>query len=160
MAEDVKVAQNKRTKKVIDPTKPLKEPNHEKMAILRAKGLSKTQAYLETYPNVKYDSARALAPNIVNKQGIDDRALHLLAQAGLSEEKLARSLNDCVDEVDDKRIKLDATKFGLSMIGYGRNDQKVDNKSYSPTMINIIIRSKSNDDKDIQTNTVIDTTLT
>jgi hypothetical protein len=72
---------------------------------------------------------------------------------------LASSLNDCVDD-EDKRIKLDATKFGLGMIGYGK-DQKLAESSYNPTQINIIIRSnretnepKSNDAIEIQADEV------
>jgi len=125
-------------------------PKDEIMAKARAEGATKTDAYLKAYPKATYDCARANAPELIKRHGIDDRALQLLASAGLSEEKLARSLNECVDSADE-RIKLDSTKFGLGMIGYGK-EQKLAETSYNPTQINIIIRHNTNEDKDLQDN--------
>jgi len=132
MAEDeiMPIKSNKRKKYT---------PKDEIMAKARAEGSTKTDAYLKANPKVSYDSARALAPEYIKRHGVDERALQLLAGAGLSEEKLARSLNECVDSADE-RIKLDSTKFGLGMIGYGK-DQRIAETSYNPTQINIIIRS-------------------
>lgn len=118
--------------------KPKLSPKDEIIAIERSKGATKTDAYMKAYPDCSYDSARTLAPQRIEARGIDQRALQLLASQGLDEAKLARSLNECVDD-EDKRIKLDATKFGLGMIGYGK-EQKEANQSYNPTQINIIIR--------------------
>jgi hypothetical protein len=123
----------KKPNKVIDPSKPLKNVKHEIMARELAKGSSQVDAYRKVYPNASDVTTNAIASRTINDNGINERALRLLEKAGLSEGKLAGSLNDCVDD-DDKRIKLDATKFALGMIGYGK-EQKIAESSYNPVQI-------------------------
>lgn len=127
-------------KKPIDPSKPLPNPKHEIMAKELAKGNTQTDAYMKGYPNASLQTARGQASTVIEQSGINARALKLLESAGLSEAKLATSLNQCVDS-SDERIKLDSTKFGLGMIGYGK-EQKEANQSYNPTQINIIIKQR------------------
>ena len=137
-------------KKPIDPSKPLPNPKHELIARELAKGSTQISAYKKGYPEASDVTANAIASRTIEDRGINQRALVLLEKAGLSEEKLASSLNECVDD-EDKRIKLDATKFGLGMIGYGK-EQKEQQALYNPTQINIIIESKPIDNKEDTTN--------
>jgi len=127
-------------KKLIDPSKPLKNPKYEIMANHLAKGSSQVDAYKSAYPNASELTARANACQVVAREGINERALKLLESVGLSEGKLASSLNECVQS-SDERIKLDSTKFGLGMIGYGK-EQKEGQATYNPTQINIIIKQR------------------
>lgn len=139
----------KKNKKVFDPTKPLPNPKHEIIAIERSKGSNKVQAYSKAYPNAKYDTARANC-SIIEQKGLDLRALHLLAEQGLTEGELFKSLIQCVKS-SDERIKLDSTKFGLNLIGYGKDMSKAET-SYNPVQINIVIQ----DDKTQPIDTTID----
>ena len=141
----------KHKKNYVDVSKPLKDPRFEKMALLRLKGANKTEAYQAVYPNASYDSARAEASQLIEAKYIDKRALHLLASQGLSEEKLARRLNELTDSEQDSTA-LQAVSKGFDLLGYGKQD-KQDTQSYNPVQINIIIEK----DK-AQPTTIIDVT--
>lgn len=136
-------------KKVIDPSKPLKKAKYEIMARELVKGSSQVDAYKKAYPKCNENTARTNAYQVVAREGIQQRALHLLEAAGLSEAKLASSLNECV-ESSDERIKLDSTKFGLGMIGYGKESVNNDNKSYLPVQINFIVKPNNSQPIDIK----------
>lgn len=125
-----------REKKVIDPSKPFENPKLEIMARARAAGSSKVDAYRKAYPSAKYDSARALS-SVIERSGVDLRALQILATQGMTEGDLFKSLVECVRS-SDERIKLDSTKHALTMIGYGK-EHKDSNASYNPTAIIINI---------------------
>lgn len=122
-----------RKPKVIDPSKPLKNPKYEIMARELAQGSNQVDAYKKAYPKASQTTANSQAHEVIARESINERAVKLLERAGLSEAKLAKSLNDCVDSADE-RVKLDSTKFGLNMIGYGK-DQKLAESSYNPVQI-------------------------
>lgn len=116
-----------------NPNKPLPDPRHEMMARELAKGSTQVDAYKKAYPKASQNTVNANAHRIIEAQGINDRALKLLESVGLSEAKLAGKLNECVDS-ETESIKLDATKYGLKLIGYGQ-DQKLAESSYNPVQI-------------------------
>lgn len=120
-------------KKIIDPTKPLKNPKHEIMARKLASGKSQVEAYLEAYPKSNPEGANAVAYRAVAMHGINDRALKLLESVGLNEKKLASKLNECVDS-EIESIKLDATKHGLKLIGYGQDKEQAQ-QVYNPVQV-------------------------
>lgn len=120
-------------------------PKHEIMAIARSKGSTKTEAYQLAYPSASYDSARTLGTNVIAKNGIDERALQLLARNGLTEDKLASRLSEHVYS-DTESISLDATKTGLKLIGYGKEDRQAE-QSYNPVNIQINIMPNPENDK-------------
>lgn len=124
---------------VVDPTKPCKRPKDEIIARELAKGANKVNAVMKAYPKASYNSARTMT-GIIEQRGLERRALHILAEQGMTEGDLFKSLKECVLS-DDERIKLDGTKHALGLIGYGR-DSKESSQSYNPTQINIIIKQR------------------
>lgn len=134
-------------KKPIDPSKPLPNPKHEIIAKEIASGQNQTDAYMKAYPKSSLQTARANASTVVEQAGINARALKLLERNGISEDKLASKLGECLDS-ETENIKLDATKTGFKLLGYG-SEQKLAETSYNPVQINFIVRSNrgTNDTK-------------
>jgi|GEM_PF-4337331 len=111
----------------------LTNPKHELMARARAQGKTKTEAYMEAYPKATLATARSNASTVMEKYGINARAAELLAEVGLTDQKLAKRLNDHV-ESQTESISLDATKYGLKIIGYG-TDADREPPTYNPVQI-------------------------
>ena len=140
-------------KKLIDPSKPLKNPKYEIMARELASGSTQVAAYKKAYPKSSDVTAKAVASSITHSHGINERALKLLDSVGLSEKKLAETLNRHVDS-ETAQISLDATKTGFKLLGYGQ-EAKDSTQSYNPTQINIIIKKRDTqpvDTIDVTTN--------
>lgn len=127
----------KRAKKPIDPSKPLKNPKHEMIAREIASGSTQIDAYRKYHPKAKESSVMACASRAVEMHGINQRALKLLESVGLTEEKLANTLNKHVDSMTES-ISMDATKTGFKLLGYGQEQRQAET-SYNPVQINIII---------------------
>jgi hypothetical protein len=127
-------------KRVIDPSKPLKNPKHEIMARELAKGQCQVDAYKRAYPKASNTTAQGNASRLIASTNINERALKLLDSVGLSEKKLAQTLNKHVDS-ETAQISLDATKTGFKLLGYGQ-ESKESTQSYNPTQINIIIKQR------------------
>ncbi|HOW60059.1 MAG TPA: hypothetical protein PLO78_10110 [Candidatus Omnitrophota bacterium] len=111
----------------------LTNPKHELMARARAQGKTKTEAYMEAYPKATLATARSNASTVMEKYGINARATELLAEVGLTEKKLASRLNDHVGSQTES-ISLDATKYGLKIMGYGAEANK-EQLTYNPVQI-------------------------
>lgn len=124
----------KRPKKPIDPSKPLKNPKHEIMARKLASGKSQVEAYLEAYPKSNPEGAKAVAYRAVASHGVNERALKLLDSVGLTEDKLAKKLNEHVDSFTES-ISLEATKHGLKLIGYGQDAKDQSQQVYNPVQV-------------------------
>lgn len=147
-SENVPPKRFKRKKDPIDPTRPLKKAKFEIMARELAKGESQVSAYKKAYPHCNEMTARTNACQVVAREGIHLRALHLLEAAGLTEGDLFRSLADKVRDIDS-RVGLDATKFAIGLAGYGQ-ERKLAESSYNP--VQIIIEQMQINTQPIDTN--------
>lgn len=132
-----------------DPSKPLKNLKHEKLARKIALDPKKTQteAYLEVFSTNDPDSARASASEILAKPNVRERVLALMSKDRPILEKVSERVNQHIDG-DNAPVSMDACKTVLKIAGT-LDEQKLAESSYSPTQINIIIRSNSNDSKAI-----------
>jgi hypothetical protein len=124
-----------------DPTKPLKNLKHEKLARKIALDPKKTQteAYLEVYSTNEPDSARASASEILAKPNVRERVLALMSKDRPILEKVSERVNQHIDG-DNAPVSMDACKTVLKIAGT-LDEQKIAESSYNPVQINFIVKT-------------------
>lgn len=129
----------------------LKNPKHELLANNIVKeNYNHTQAYLKTYPNSAYDSARSSVAGLLAKNNIKNRVEEIAGKKGLTADYLIEKLYDETkatkpliydgkrEEIEDHPTRMDAIKTGLKIYGIGEKSE-VDN---STSVFNLIVTNK------------------
>lgn len=128
-----------------DPSKPLKNLKHEKLArkIALEPKITQTEAYLEIYPTKNPLTAKSEASDILSKPNVRDRVLALLSKSAGRPilEAVSDRINNHVNQAENLPVSMDACKTVLRVAG-AMDDAKQDATSYNPLQINIIIESQ------------------
>lgn len=124
-----------------DPSKPLRNRKHEKLAQELAKRPqdSQSEIYKEIYPKVSEEASIPAASRLLSNVNIRERVLSLLSKSANRPilEKVSDKVNEHIDG-ENAPVSMDACKTVLKIAG-ALDDQRQAETSYNPTAIIINI---------------------